>query len=78
MLFMPIPPDPEVTKAILPYLDPVSSGAILQTLLAIFLGVSLFIRAFWRKINAIYTQVREKFIKKAEVPSAEKTVKSTE
>jgi hypothetical protein len=63
MFFTPIPPL-ETTQIIQAYLDPVSSGAILQTLLAILLGASLFLRAFWRKISALYTQIKSKLTKK--------------
>lgn len=48
------------------YLDPVSGGALLQILLAILLGISLFIRAFWRQINTTITKIREKFNKREE------------
>jgi hypothetical protein len=63
MLFDILPSEPS-------YLDPVSSGAILQVLLAIFLGISLFARAFWRKINSFLGQLKEKYIKRTKEPSA--------
>lgn len=54
-LFIAVPPE-----TIQPYLDPVSQGAILQTLLAILLGISLFVRMFWRKINEFILRIRGK------------------
>jgi hypothetical protein len=36
----------------LAYLDPVSGGVILQALLGILLVITLFVRAFWRRIKS--------------------------
>lgn len=44
----------------LAYLDPVSGGAILQILIGILLAVSLFVRAFWRKIKELYNRLTGK------------------
>jgi hypothetical protein len=61
-----------------PYLDPVSGGAILQTLLAILLGIAVFFRSFWRKINSIIVQIRERFSKKEDSSLAGNTTKKGE
>jgi hypothetical protein len=62
-------------ETIQPYLDPVSQGAIMQTLLAILLGASLVIRLFWRKIHSFYLRLRGKSPEQQE-DSAEKKVDS--
>jgi hypothetical protein len=71
MLFAPLPSDPS-------YLDPVSSGAILQVLLAIFLTISLFIRAFWRKINSLFIQIKEKLTKEKDFSSTTEIKKNAD
>jgi len=73
-----IPPDLPPIDIINPYLDPVSSGAILQTLLAILLGISLFVRAFWRKINSFLEGVKSKFSKEKDIPPTEDATRNTE
>jgi hypothetical protein len=41
----------------LAYLDPVSGGVILQALLGILLAITLFVRAFWRRIKSFIARV---------------------
>ena len=65
-------------ESVHPYLDPVSGGVILQTLLAILLGIAVFFRAFWRKINSIIIQIREKFSKKEDTSHADNTRNKSE
>jgi hypothetical protein len=71
MFFAPLPSDPS-------YLDPVSSGAIVQILLAVFLAISLLARAFWRNINLFFAKLKRKFTNQEENPSALGTEKNTD
>jgi hypothetical protein len=47
---------------ILAYLDPVSGGAIFQMVLGILLTLTLFVRAFWRKIKTLSYRITGKNI----------------
>ncbi|HMS00473.1 MAG TPA: hypothetical protein PKK96_01520 [Anaerolineales bacterium] len=66
MFFAPLPSDPS-------YLDPVATGTILQVLLAVFLAVSLFFRAFWRKIKSFIAMIQDRFAKKDDEAVSEKS-----
>ena len=57
----------------LAYLDPVSGGAILQVLLGILLVITLFVRAFWRKVKSFFAWISGKSI-----AEQNKSVKSSE